>query len=85
MAPNVRLPASAVVAVVQRPWLWTTAIGAALGLAPAGWWRRAPFLPLPDTDWLHFRIVTAYGGAGDTPMQARDLVAWLEWKHSIRT
>ncbi len=74
------LSREAVVAVVRRPDLWSTAAQAAVGLAPRGWWRRAPFLPLPDRDWMHFRLVTAYGGDGSTPMRAADLVTWLEWR-----
>lgn len=73
------LSREAVVAVVRRPDLWSTAVRSAIGLAPRGWWRRAPFLPLPDADWLHFRLVTAYGGDGSTPMRAHDLITWLEW------
>ncbi len=77
------LSTAAVIAVVRRPHLWPTAARAAVSLAPTGWWRRAPFLPLPDPDWLHFRLVTAYGGDGSTPLRADDLVAWLDWKRSL--
>ena len=71
-----------VAAVVRRPRLWSTALTALFELAPNQWWRRRPFLPLPDPDWLHFRIVTAYGGDGTLPMRSEDLVAWLDWKRS---
>ncbi len=73
------LSREAVVALARRPDLWATAAKATGGLAPRGWWRRAPFLPLPDHDWLHFRLVTAYGGDGSAPMRGEDLVTWLEW------
>jgi hypothetical protein len=46
----------------------------AAALARAGWrlrrslwWRRAPFLPLPDRRYWSFRMVTAYGTAGARP------------------
>ena len=71
-----------VLAVVVRPRLWTTAVKAGLELAPRSWWRRRPYLPLPDPDWAHFRVVTAYGGDGSTPMRSEDLVTWLDWKRS---
>jgi len=29
-----------------------------------GWMRRAPFLPLPDANYWHFRVVTVTGSAG---------------------
>ena len=68
------------VAVARRPRLWPTAVRAALDLAPAGWWRHSPFLPLPDPGWLRFRLTTAYGGDGSGPIVGRDLVDWLEWR-----
>jgi hypothetical protein len=46
-------------------------------LARPGWWRRPPYLPLPDPDYVRFRIQTAYGNHG-TPA-GDDLVAYLNW------
>ncbi|HEV7862955.1 MAG TPA: hypothetical protein VGR20_09650 [Acidimicrobiia bacterium] len=46
-------------------------------MARPGWWRRPPFLPLPDPDYVRFRLQTAYGPHG-TPA-ADDLVAYLNW------
>jgi hypothetical protein len=66
-------------AVVRRPDLWVTAVRSALRLAPPGWWRRSPRLPLPSADYLRFRMVTAYGGDGTHPPDPQDLVAYLEW------
>jgi hypothetical protein len=65
------------VAVLRRPRLWPTAVGQAVRLARPGWWRRAPFLPLPDPDYVRFRMQTAYGSHG-TPT-GDDLVAYLNW------
>jgi len=58
-----RIGASGVVAVIQRPGLWVTAIRQVFRLAPNGWWRRVPFLPLPDARFLQFRLETQYGDA----------------------
>ncbi len=82
-----RLPLStpALFALLRRPGLWTTAVRAALELAPRGWWRTSPHLPLPDPDWLHFRLVTAYGGDGSQAMGAEELLTWLEWKRDFPT
>lgn len=66
-------------AVAGRPSLWAVALRQALVLARPGWWRRRPFLPLPDPSYLRFRLQTAYGGAGDGPPAARDVVAYLHW------
>jgi hypothetical protein len=68
----------AIVAVVRRPGLWGEAIRVSLAMAPDGWWRRAPFLPLPDPAYLRWRVTTAYGRA-DTTIATGDLVAYLAW------
>lgn len=72
------LPAAAVIAVVRRPSLWLTAVRQIFRLAPNGWWRRAPFLPLPDQRYLRFRLETQYGDAMHET-EPRDLVAYLAW------
>ncbi|MGI9599402.1 MAG: hypothetical protein ACR2QK_24780 [Acidimicrobiales bacterium] len=81
------LPVKAVArALVPRPDLWPTTMRAGLSLAAPGWWRRAPFLPLPDPGWLRFRLSTAYGGDGslgpDSAFEPNDLITWLEWRKS---
>jgi hypothetical protein len=52
-------------------------------LAPNGWWRRAPFLPLPDRRYLQFRMETQYGDAMHRP-EANDVVTYLSWCRSLR-
>jgi hypothetical protein len=59
--------------------LWPTAARQATRLARPQWWRRAPFLPLPSTDYLRFRFETQYGSAPGTRPDPRDLVTYLEW------
>ncbi|MGK2929334.1 MAG: hypothetical protein ACSLFO_07115 [Acidimicrobiales bacterium] len=49
---------------------------------PRGWWRRAPFLPLPDRDWLAFRLTTAYGDP-KAPVAVDDLLTWLAWSRTV--
>lgn len=71
--------AGVIVALARRPDLWPTALRVALRLAPSGWWRRAPHLPLPSRDYLQFRMVTAYGGDGSSPPEPHDLITYLEW------
>ena len=72
-------------AVAVRPWLWPTAVGQLFRLAAPGWWRRRPFLPTPDPDYLAFRLQTMYGGSGAPEVaEAADLVAYLEWCRSYR-
>lgn len=41
------------------------------------WWRRPPFLPIPDRTHLAWRRTTAYGV--DRPVEKDDLKAFLLW------
>jgi hypothetical protein len=81
-----RIPARtwllAAVAVVVRPWLWATALRQLLRVARRGWWRRPPFLPVPDPGYVGFRLETAYGP--NAAPAAADLVAYLEWCRNRR-
>lgn len=51
--------------------------------ARRGWWRRPPFLPLPDGDYLRWRVATAYGDEAG-PVDADDVVAFLAWSRQQR-
>ena len=64
--------------LIVRPSLWPTAVVQARRFAPDGWWRRAPFLPVPDADLLAFRATTQYGDSHH-PATPDDLISWLEW------
>ncbi len=71
---------SMVSAVARQPRLWPVAARAFASLVPVRWWSRPPFLPVPDRDWLRFRLETAYGGDGTPPASAGDdLATWLHW------
>jgi hypothetical protein len=74
---GVRWWAMAAGAVLRRPALWPTAVRQALRLARPGWWRRPPFLPLPDPHYVRFRLETAYGSSAAPA--GHDLVAYLNW------
>jgi hypothetical protein len=43
-----------------------------------GWWRRAPFLPLPDRTYLRWRMHTAYGEHDVVP-PAQDVIRYARW------
>ena len=68
----------ATLAVARHPALWLTAVHQILVLAPDGWWRQPPWLPLPDRAYLRFRLQTAYGDP-DRPPEPGDVVTYLRW------
>ena len=72
----------AAVAVLRRPSLWGVALAQLVRLARPGWWRRPPFLPVPDPDYLRFRLETQYG-TGQEP-EPEDVVTYLHWCRSFR-
>jgi hypothetical protein len=69
---------AATLAVLRRPSLWPTAVVQVRRMAPRGWWRRRPHLPVPDAGYLRFRISTMYGDTADAP-RADDVVTYLRW------
>ncbi|MEZ5244421.1 MAG: hypothetical protein R2707_04925 [Acidimicrobiales bacterium] len=68
----------AAAAVVREPGLWVTALVQFRRMIPDGWWRRRPFLPVPDPAMLAFRATTQYGDPAH-PLEPDDLIAWLSW------
>jgi hypothetical protein len=44
-----------------------------------GWWGRAPFLPLPDREYLRWRMYTAYADEGAVP-PAEDVIRFARWR-----
>lgn len=68
----------AALAVAVRPSLWRTALRQLRLLAVPGWWRRAPWLPVPDQAYLRFRLQTMYGDP-DHDVEPADLVTYLRW------
>lgn len=69
-------------AVARRPVYWPVAVRVARRMAPRGWWRRAPFLPVPSAGYLRFRLETQYGsevGADLSARVAHDVLKYLRW------
>lgn len=64
--------------VARHPSLWGTALVMFRRMLPDGWWRRPPFLPVPDPALLAFRTTTQYGDP-DHPLEPDDLLTWLRW------
>lgn len=47
-----------------------------------GWWRRVPFLPLPDAEYLDWRLHTAYGEERRVP-PVEDVIRFARWRRRI--
>jgi hypothetical protein len=45
------------------------------------WWRRHPFLPLPDRTYLQWRMYTAYGDETAVP-PLRDVIRFARWRRT---
>ncbi|MEZ4413320.1 MAG: hypothetical protein R2910_10080 [Gemmatimonadales bacterium] len=43
------------------------------------WWANPPFLPLPDTTYLRWRMYTAYG-AEDAVPPLEDMLRFVRWR-----
>jgi len=43
------------------------------------WWRDAPFLPVPDREYLRWRMYTAYGEENAVP-PVEDVIAFARWR-----
>ena len=72
-----------ITAVARRPRLWPAGARAYVAHVPDGWYRRVPFLPVPDRAWIRFRLQTAYGDPDRAP-EPDDVVMWLEWSRGWR-
>ena len=71
-------------ALARRPGLWPTAVAQAARLARPRWWAHPPFLPLPDPDYVRFRLETQYGrDVAADGIAADDLLAYLEWCRQV--
>ena len=72
-------------ALASRPSLWPTALRQLARMSPPRWWTRRPFLPVPDPDYLRFRLETQYGQASESAgvMQPDDVVVYLRWCQTL--
>lgn len=47
-----------------------------------GWWRRVPFVPLPDAEYVNWRLHTAYGEERQVP-PVEDVIRFARWRRRI--
>ncbi|MGQ0849445.1 MAG: hypothetical protein ACT4OP_10060 [Actinomycetota bacterium] len=55
----------------------------AWALRRRGWWRRRPFVPLPDRAYVEWRAYTAYGDRS-ARISRSDLASYLRWRRRYR-
>lgn len=70
-------------AAFRRPGMWPALLGLAWSARRRGWWRHPPFLPLPPTSYLRWRMDTAYGDPGFKP-PVKETVRYLRWAARMR-
>jgi hypothetical protein len=61
-----------------RPTLAMALLTVAWRFRARGWYRRAPWLPLPDKTYLRWRMYTAYGDADAIP-PIDDIERYARW------
>jgi hypothetical protein len=71
-------------AVLSHPALAPSAVGALRRLARPGWWRRAPFLPVPAAGYWQFRLRTAFGDDVSARLSVGDVTSYLRWCRQTR-
>jgi hypothetical protein len=69
--------------LLRHPSQLAAVAGAGWRLRARRWWRRAPFLPLPDQKYWNFRMVTATGSSNG-PMRIEDVIHAAQWSRRQR-
>jgi hypothetical protein len=67
------------VRALVRPRLAIDLLRLAWSYRARGWYRRAPFLPLPPRDYLRWRMFTAYGDEDAVP-PIEDVMRFARWR-----
>ena len=72
------LSARLALAGLARPSTGAALVAIAWRFRRRGWLRRFPFLPLPDRDYVRWRMHTAYGDSSTIP-PADDVIRYARW------
>ncbi len=79
MASWPSLTASLAAHALLRPRLAIDLLRTAWAFRRRRWWAQAPFLPLPDRDYLRWRMYTAYGDEDAVP-PTEDVIRFARWR-----
>ncbi|HEX8849438.1 MAG TPA: hypothetical protein VF761_07900 [Gemmatimonadaceae bacterium] len=63
---------------LRHPRVAADLLGVAWRFRSRRWWAKPPFLPLPDAEYLRWRMHTAYGDHDAVP-PADDVVRYARW------
>jgi hypothetical protein len=64
---------------VVNPRLAVDLVRTAWAFRRRSWWRMPPWLPLPDREYLRWRMYTAYGDENAVP-PLRDVIGFARWR-----
>ena len=79
MGPSwLRLSLALAVRAMVNPRTARALLGVAWRFRRRGWMIRFPFLPLPDREYVRWRMLTAYGDENAVP-SAADVVRYARW------
>ncbi len=67
---------------VLNPGLAADLLSAAWAFRRRHWWRRPPFLPLPDRTYLRWRMYTAYADESAVP-PIDDVIRFARWRREL--
>lgn len=81
--PWLRLAAHLLLRSLRKPSLIPALLTVAWRFRRRAWNRRPPFLPLPDRQYVRWRMYTAYGDSDSLP-PARDVERYALWARRIR-
>jgi hypothetical protein len=63
---------------IRSPSTAAALLGVAWRFRQRGWFKRFPFVPIPDRDYVKWRMLTAYGDPDAIP-PAADVVRYARW------
>lgn len=73
-----RLSFALALRALRHPRVAADLLGVAWRFRSRRWWAKPPFLPLPDGEYLRWRMHTAYGDHDAVP-PADDVVRYARW------
>ncbi len=76
------LTVALVIRAVVNPRLAIDLIRLAWAFRGRGWYRRAPFLPIPPSEYIRWRMYTAYGDEDAVPPLG-DVIRFARWRREV--